>query len=235
MDDAVHSLEVFEGNLIAGGQFIRAGGNAANRIASWDGASWSSLGDGVTGPWYFPVVYSLASHAGIVVAGGYFMEAGGNPAEYIAGWDGASWHELDGGLSFTAYALSRYGGTLVTAGGFTTAGNLEVNHIATWGGSAAGAEEPRAARSGRVHMPNPYRVNQPITLRSFGEGRATAIIYDFSGKIVKSLPSWYSGGGRVRISWDGKTESGQEAGSGIYFLRLRTGTLDTSTRLTLVK
>ena len=45
----VYALTVYDGKLIAGGYFTTAGGVAANRIASWDGSSWSPLGSGMNG------------------------------------------------------------------------------------------------------------------------------------------------------------------------------------------
>ena len=47
----VHALAVFDDGggpaLYAGGDFTTAGGVAANRIAKWDGSSWSALGSGM--------------------------------------------------------------------------------------------------------------------------------------------------------------------------------------------
>ena len=40
----VNALAVMGGNVYAGGTFTNMGGVAANRIAKWDGATWSALG-----------------------------------------------------------------------------------------------------------------------------------------------------------------------------------------------
>ena len=47
MNDSVYALTVYDGKLIAGGYFTTAGDVSANRIASWDGSSWSPLGSGM--------------------------------------------------------------------------------------------------------------------------------------------------------------------------------------------
>ena len=51
MNHAVYALEVFDDGtgpaLFAGGEFTTAGGVSANRIAKWDGTSWSALGSGL--------------------------------------------------------------------------------------------------------------------------------------------------------------------------------------------
>ncbi len=47
VDDLVYSLLAHQGIVYAGGNFTNAGDtNAVNRIASWDGNSWSRLGEG---------------------------------------------------------------------------------------------------------------------------------------------------------------------------------------------
>jgi len=49
----VYALTVYDDGsgpaLYAGGDFTTAGGASANRIAKWDGSTWSALGGGVTG------------------------------------------------------------------------------------------------------------------------------------------------------------------------------------------
>ncbi|MDZ7832989.1 MAG: hypothetical protein U5L07_14675 [Desulfobacterales bacterium] len=68
------------GGVYAGGEFTTAGGEPANRIAHWDGTTWSPLGDGVNDK-----VYALARDAnGVIHAGGTFDTAGGQPAERVA-------------------------------------------------------------------------------------------------------------------------------------------------------
>jgi hypothetical protein len=81
MDDGVHSLTVFDGQLIAGGAFTVAGSVAASHIAAWTGSSWSPLDAGIDGN-----VWSLAVYNEHLIAGGQFDMAGGNPAKNIASW-----------------------------------------------------------------------------------------------------------------------------------------------------
>ncbi|MCX6984909.1 MAG: hypothetical protein NT118_09205, partial [Lentisphaerae bacterium] len=86
-----YSIDVFaydsSGNLYAGGTFTNAGGVSANRVAKWDGNSWSALGEGIDG-----TVYALAcDRSGNLYAGGIFSAAGGMAANYIAKWNGTAW------------------------------------------------------------------------------------------------------------------------------------------------
>src|SRR5437016_3508067 len=59
MNSHVIALTVYQGSLIAGGDFTVAGGNNANRIAQWNGSSWTSLGTGID-PGFYGQVNALA-------------------------------------------------------------------------------------------------------------------------------------------------------------------------------
>ena len=47
MDSYVRALAIYNGELIAGGDFFTAGGQGASRVARWDGGAWQSLGSGM--------------------------------------------------------------------------------------------------------------------------------------------------------------------------------------------
>jgi hypothetical protein len=100
MADEVLVLAVSGTNLYAGGYFTNAGGVPANYVAKWNGSAWSALGQGMAGSWYnTPVVHSLALSGSDLYAGGWFTNAGGAPANYIAKWDGNAWSPLGSGIS----------------------------------------------------------------------------------------------------------------------------------------
>ena len=97
LNGAVNALAVSGNTLYAGGSFTKAGGNAANYIAQWNGSSWSALGSGIGG--LYPCVYALAVSGSTLYAGGQFTTAGGNAANYIAQWNGSSWSALGSGMN----------------------------------------------------------------------------------------------------------------------------------------
>ena len=84
------------GEFVAGGMFTTAGGVGVNHVARWNGAGWSPLGSGMSGPLPFAgtVIALTTLPNGDVVAGGFFSAAGGVGANRIARWNGTSWSPL---------------------------------------------------------------------------------------------------------------------------------------------
>ncbi len=128
----VYALAVSGSDLYAGGGFGTAGGSTANRIAKWNGSSWTALGSGIGGGY----VLALAVSGSDLYAGGSFTTAGGNAANYIAKWNGSSWTALDSGMSDDVLALAVSGNDVYAGGLFKTAGGSAANYIAKWDGSS---------------------------------------------------------------------------------------------------
>jgi len=149
---AVQALATFDDGsgggpaLYAGGSFTTAGGVAANRIAKWNGSSWSALGSGMNNNSVRALAtFDDGSGGGpALYAGGVFTTAGGVTATFIAKWNGSSWSALGSGMNNTVQALATFddgsgGGPALYAGGeFTTAGGVVANLIAKWGCEAGG-------------------------------------------------------------------------------------------------
>ena len=105
--------------LIAAGDFSTRNGDPGDSVAQWDGLAWSSLGAGIGGPIVeedgiprIPGVYSLHStNSGgdpVIMAGGKFIEAGGNPAMNIARWNGSSWSPIGDGTDSAVQTLTAF-------------------------------------------------------------------------------------------------------------------------------
>ncbi|MFN0242902.1 MAG: hypothetical protein ACKVWV_08440 [Planctomycetota bacterium] len=131
--------------LYAAGTFTQISGVPANRVAKWNGSTWSALGSGVSGP-VGPRIDTLAMHdfgAGArLIAGGRFTSAGGSPANNIAMWDGATWSPLGSGLDgfeVRVEAMASYdggdGSALYVGGDFETAGGVPANSLARFDGA----------------------------------------------------------------------------------------------------
>ncbi len=137
--------------LFVTGTFTHAGGTAANRIARWNGTSFSALGSGLGGSGGLNQLQgeTLCVHddgAGAALyVGGHFTQAGGVSAKNVARWDGTSWTALGTGAGDApgetwVHALCSYdagsGAELYAGGYYFSAGGQSATCIARWDGSA---------------------------------------------------------------------------------------------------
>lgn len=152
-EHGVRSLAVYDdGNgpaLYAGGDFTRAGELEVNKIARWDGASWSDVGGG-----FGPIVtdydnvrsmkvVDLGGDPRLVIAGS-FQSVGGVYALGMAQWDGIAWAPMPGptanGLNGWIFDLTPgddgTGFGLFAGGRFTRGGSISLNRIGKWDGSS---------------------------------------------------------------------------------------------------
>lgn len=136
MGSQLNAFAIYDGELIAGGQFISAGGVRAMKIAGWNGSAWFGLGDGLDG---YPGDFGVYDDRLIVA--GYFPHGGGLTTNPIPAWDGSSWSMLPDEVSYGALnntkvtSLITYQGELIVGGDFTFAGIVSANNIARWNGT----------------------------------------------------------------------------------------------------
>ncbi len=147
----VRALVLSGSDLFAAGDFTWATNSAgatvpANRIAKWDGSSWSALGTGLD--W---TASALAVSGGNLYAGGQFFTAGGSTATRIAKWDGSSWSALGTGANSNVLALAASGSNVYAGGDFMTAGGSAAKGIARWNGNAWSALASGSGMNGTVY------------------------------------------------------------------------------------
>lgn len=137
-----HQLLEHQGQLYVCGNFQRADTLLVNGAAAWDGNRWRALGTGFDG-----TVYALGTYGVALWAGGDFDNADGQPARYLAQWNGTHWQT--GGFDLAETRPQRYGfvhtlrawqGKLYIAGGFNEvqpngAATLTVGSIVAFDGS----------------------------------------------------------------------------------------------------
>src|SRR5207249_3597877 len=92
----VRSIAVHDNQIFAGGDFDLAGESPAANVARWDGANWSALGSGVSGP-----VNALVFLNDQLYVGGSFPSAGNLALNQIARWTGTNWAALGDGITAT--------------------------------------------------------------------------------------------------------------------------------------
>ncbi len=144
----VNALTVFNDGsgdaLYVGGSFTDGGGNpSADRIAKWNGTTWSALGAGLNNEVWSLFVYDedgSGLNPPALFVGGEFTDAGGNAnADRIARWDGSSWASLGLGATNTVYALASFndgsGDALYAGGSFGSIGGLAISFLAKWSNS----------------------------------------------------------------------------------------------------
>jgi len=193
-DNSVLAFTVFNDGLYAGGTFTTVGDMAANRIARWDGSTWSVLGSGMSG-----TVNALTVFNDGLYAGGDFTTAGGVTVNRIAKWNGTTWSALGSGTNGTVSALAVFdagtGPALYAGGSFTTAGGVTVDRVAKWNGSTWSA----------------------LTSSLQNDVRALTVFNDWTGAALYAggFFSIAGGGAFNRIAkWNGTTWSAVGSGMG---------------------
>ncbi len=84
-------------------------------------------------------------------------------------------------------------------------------------------------------FPTPFNagVSVPFTIAEPGKVRIS--VFNLMGQQVRVLHDRRTGAGAHKAHWDGRTETGAEAASGIYWAMLEAGELAQSTRLVLIR
>jgi hypothetical protein len=140
----VNALTVYQGALVAAGDFTTADGSAAAHIARWNGQRWESLGAGLNGS-----VRAITVFKNELVACGKFTASGMVPVRNIARWNGSRWTSLSYGIgrdvdppNFYPTCMMVFGGELIVGGWF-----YYVDVASTgWGVPQEGILSPHIAR-----------------------------------------------------------------------------------------
>lgn len=127
-----HQFLNFNNQLVVSGNFINAGGNAANGIAAWDGSQWNVFSSG-----FNKVVYGMEIFNGELYVGGEFTQSGATALGCISKWNGSAW--VDPGFQFSVsgmpgfnpyiHSLKSIGSKLYIGGGFNRLSDLSGTHL----------------------------------------------------------------------------------------------------------
>lgn len=146
----VNALAVSGTDVYAGGNFSDAGGvSAADKVAKWDGAAWSALGNNGAannGSITNGYINALAVSGADVYVGGFFTDVnnGGSvlaAADHAAKWNGANWSALgsngaNGAFNYSVSVILVNGSDVYVGGGFTdVAGLSTADYLAKWDGA----------------------------------------------------------------------------------------------------
>ncbi len=133
--------------LLVSGSFSSIGSLMAANIATWDGSEWLTLGSGLNSlvsvltEWDHDASTSTPRQ---IVAGGHFTGSGNVPLQFVARWDGQTWHPLGAGVTAAVWAATPIdmdgsgplSETLFVGGLFDSAGGIAAARIASWNGQA---------------------------------------------------------------------------------------------------
>jgi flagellar hook assembly protein FlgD len=85
-------------------------------------------------------------------------------------------------------------------------------------------------------VPNPFNPTTTIVFTLPGDGSpAQLVVYDVSGRHIRTLFAGTSDGAEHTIDWNGRNDAGEEVATGIYLVRLQAGSEAKSAKLVLVK
>ena len=98
----------------------------------------------------------------------------------------------------------------------------------------------RQAPAGRVPLPldnrpNPFSSGTVISYQLAVAGRVTVRIFDVAGREIKTVLDHDQPAGRHSVGWNGRTNSGAQSPSGVYIVKLQTGTSVFTKKIQLVK
>jgi hypothetical protein len=84
-----------------------------------------------------------------------------------------------------------------------------------------GAEEGEVFANRLGHArPNPFNPSTMIEFSLAAEGRVTVRVFDCAGRVVRTLTDGELEAGPHATVWDGATDTGQRAASGVYFVKM---------------
>ncbi len=83
--------------------------------------------------------------------------------------------------------------------------------------------------------PNPFNPQTTVEFTNSRSGAVAVGIYNVQGQLVRTLVQDQMAAGSHSVVWDGRTNVGGQAASGVYFARMNTKSENVTTKLMLVK
>lgn len=142
-------------------------------------------------------------------------------------------------LQSTSYSRWPYeiGSFVYYVRGFDAMGDVGArSNLAVWQVDAiSDSTPPFTASSLEQNYPNPFNPSTTIAYYLSGRAHVTLDVYDARGRLVARLVNGRDQIGSHDVEWDGRDSSGKAAASGVYFYRLRAGSLVQSKKMILIR
>jgi len=140
---SVLATTLYQGRMLFGGDFhqpLAVGAEAHGIMGAYDGQRYA-YGSGMDGAVAALKAYTTGTlyntRKYVLVAGGYFSEAGGTTVNHIARWTESrivfpapTWTAMGAGFNGDVYAIERFNNQVYAAGTFTLSGSTPVSYIA---------------------------------------------------------------------------------------------------------
>lgn len=94
---------------------------------------------------------------------------------------------------------------------------------------------PASVTQLKGNWPNPFNPSTTISYSLKESGFTRIDVYNAKGQKVKTLVNESKAAGDHSIVWNGKDDSGQELGSGIYFFRMQSGKYSSTRKMLMLK
>jgi hypothetical protein len=123
------------------------------------------------------------------------------------------------------------------------AGGTDADEIRWWrNGLAASSVDEDDAIAGPEHparldqnLPNPFGPSTSIRFELARAADVRLVIYDISGRVVRTLVDGAAEAGSSSVTWNGRDDRGREVPSGLYFYRLVAGASVETRPMTLLR
>jgi hypothetical protein len=220
--------------IYVGGSFTTINGFTHNRLAAIDGAgtptAWTPTTDGT--------VYALSfAPGGKIYVGGTTFTVNGVLHRGVACLDRAtgnltSW-DWDAGNASSVHSLLFSGSTLYVGGSFSGPANQDRYNLAAVSDGAVTAveDEPATGPAPQTVLrpaPNPFGDRTSFRFALSRTEVASAAVYDVHGRLVRQLHDGVLHAGPHEMEWSGMDRTDRPAAPGVYFVRVRTPSLNLS-------
>ena len=85
------------------------------------------------------------------------------------------------------------------------------------------------------NYPNPFNPDTEILYALPQSARTTVKIYNVLGQVVNILVDEYQPAGSYRVQWDGRSLTGEDVASGVYFYKMQAGDFVATKKMVLMK
>jgi hypothetical protein len=110
-----------------------------------------------------------------------------------------------------------------------------------WSGAPASSPEPGSNEANFDQdlqlqaLPNPSAGNTTIAFSLATPSNVSVVVFDASGRLLRTVQNAVLGVGQHRIEWDGRDERGSSVPAGVYFSQVQAGSITVTGRIVVTR